>query len=599
MKARSSQYLGQAVGLFVVYFITAKLGLSMGAVSGLATAVWPPTGISLVALVLFGYNLWPGIVLGALLVNLSAGAPLLAAGGMAIGNTLEAVLGAYLLQRVVGFRPTLDRLRDVLALVGLAALLSTLVSATLGVTSGWLGGVIPAANVGKAWGAWWLGDMLGDLVLAPLLFAWARRPRIVTSPGRWAEAGALLLSLLAVGLLIFGKLFATTLSRSPYILFPFLIWAALRFGPRGAVTGTFVVSALAIWGTATGAGPFVRPNLGESLLWLQSYMGIVAVTILILGADVAERKEGEASLRQARDQLEIRVQERTVELSHANAELAEEIGERKRAEERLKAFAAALERSNYELQNFASVASHDLQEPLRKIQAFGDRLKTRSGEALDEQGRDYLERMQNAALRMQTLITDLLAFARITTRAQPFVPVALSDIAREVASDLEARIEETGAHLEVGELPTLEGDPLQMRQLLQNLISNALKFHREEEVPVVKLHARPLNGRHPPRADELRTGEWCQLVVEDNGIGFDPKYRDRIFGVFQRLHGRGVYEGTGIGLAICRKIAERHGGSITAQSVPGQGATFLVTMPLTQPEQEILPWTNEETLSPS
>src|SRR5215470_10750672 len=163
--------------LCVVYFVTAKLGLSLDAVSGFAAAVWPPTGVALAALVLHGYRLWPGIALGAFLINLSVGAPVLVAGGMALGNTLEALLGAVLLERVVGLRPSLERLQDVLGLIVLAAGLSTLVSATIGVTSGWLGGIIPTAMYGTAWLTWCLGDALGALVVAPLLFVWSRRGR--------------------------------------------------------------------------------------------------------------------------------------------------------------------------------------------------------------------------------------------------------------------------------------------------------------------------------------------------------------------------------------------------------------------------------------
>jgi PAS domain S-box-containing protein len=226
-----------------------------------------------------------------------------------------------------------------------------------------------------------------------------------------------------------------------------------------------------------------------------------------------------------------------------------------------------LARSNEELQQFAFIASHDLQEPLRKIKTFGERLQATCEEALTEQGRDYLDRMQNAVRRMQALIEDLLTLSRVTTRAQPFQKVNLNQITQEVLSDLEVRILQTQGRVEVGELPTVNADPLQMRQLLQNLIGNALKFHRKEEPPVVRVYSQD-------------TVENCQLIVEDNGIGFDEKYLDRIFHVFQRLHGRNEYEGTGIGLAISRKIVERHGWSITAQSQVGQGAKFIVSLPI-------------------
>jgi PAS domain S-box-containing protein len=271
-----------------------------------------------------------------------------------------------------------------------------------------------------------------------------------------------------------------------------------------------------------------------------------------------------------------------IENARLHEQARREIAERKQAEAELKIYAAKLERSNRELESFAYMASHDLQEPLRKVQAFGDRLKAKYGGVLGDQGLDYLERMQNAGVRMQTLINDLLTYSRVTTKAQPFVSVDLAQVVRGVLSDLETRIEQVGGRVEVGDLPAIEADPTQMRQLLQNLIGNALKFHREGETPVVKIHAETLNGRGEGAVGVCPGDGLCQIVVEDNGIGFDEKYVERIFQVFQRLHGRSEYEGTGIGLATCRKIVERHGGSITAKSAPGQGATFIVTLPVRQ-----------------
>ncbi|MEA5616961.1 GAF domain-containing protein [Cronbergia sp. UHCC 0137] len=234
-------------------------------------------------------------------------------------------------------------------------------------------------------------------------------------------------------------------------------------------------------------------------------------------------------------------------------------------------------RSNEELQQFAFIASHDLQEPLRKIQTFSDRLQLTCGDALNEQGRDYLARMHNATQRMQTLIEDLLTLSRVTTKAQPFIMVNLAQITQEVLSDLEVRIQHTQGHIEVGVLPIIKADPLQMRQLFQNLIGNALKFHRPNEPPIVKIYSQFLNN---PSDNSAVTEEVCQIIVEDNGIGFSEKYLDRIFNVFQRLHSRSEYEGTGIGLAICRKITERHQGSITAQSYPGKGSKFIIKLPI-------------------
>lgn len=252
-----------------------------------------------------------------------------------------------------------------------------------------------------------------------------------------------------------------------------------------------------------------------------------------------------------------------------------------RSHEEVKSYAARLERSNKELQDFASVASHDLQEPLRKVQAFGDRLKIKYAAVLDDQGRDYLERIQNAARRMQTLINDLLTFSRVTTKAQPFVPTNLSTATREVVSDLEVRIEQVKGQVDIGPMPTIEADPLQIRQLMQNLIGNALKYHKPEEPPMVKVTSHPIQGTETTRPGEP-SREFCQITVEDNGIGFEEIYSERIFTIFQRLHGRSEYEGTGVGLAVCRKIVERHGGSISARSTPGKGSTFLVTLPVRQ-----------------
>ena len=272
--------------------------------------------------------------------------------------------------------------------------------------------------------------------------------------------------------------------------------------------------------------------------------------------DITER-------RMIEEELERRVAERTAELQESY--------------QTLESLNAKLAASNRELQDFAFVASHDLQEPLRKVMAFGDMLVAQCGAALGETGTDYLRRMQSAAKRMQTLISDLLQFSRVTTKAQPFTRVELRQVAESVLSDLEVRLKQSAAEVELGDLPAIDADPTQMRQLLQNLIGNAVKFARPELPPRVRIHTEPEDAG----GGEARGGR-MRLFVQDNGIGFEEIYLDRIFTVFQRLHERGAYEGTGIGLAICRKIAERHGGSITARSRPGEGSTFIVTLPYRQ-----------------
>jgi two-component system, LuxR family, sensor kinase FixL len=258
-----------------------------------------------------------------------------------------------------------------------------------------------------------------------------------------------------------------------------------------------------------------------------------------------------------------------------------DITEQKLAEERLRRYANELERSNAELQDFAYVSSHDLQEPLRKIQAFGDRLKSREADALSEQGKDYVNRMLNAASRMQSLINDLLAFSRVTTNAQPFCKVNLNEILEGVLSDLEVAINQSNTRIEADKLPVIEAEPIQMRQLFQNLLANAIKFRKAGTTPLIRITARHLQRK----AHLIATpgDELLEISFEDNGIGFDEKYLDKIFNVFQRLEGQ-KYEGSGIGLAICRKIAIRHGGNITARSQPGKGSTFIVTLATRQPK---------------
>jgi PAS domain S-box-containing protein len=261
-----------------------------------------------------------------------------------------------------------------------------------------------------------------------------------------------------------------------------------------------------------------------------------------IAQDITERKQMEEELRKSRDQLDLRVRERTAEL----------------------------ELRNKELQDFAFVASHDLQEPLRKVRTFGDMLAGRCGTSLDEASRDYLRRMQTAAARMRNLLNSLLAFSRLTTKAEPMKETDLGKSVEVVLSNLEIMIKEKNACVEVGDLPTVRADRVQMVQLFQNLIGNALKFQREGKTPHVKVYAKEggdENGAH-------------EICVRDNGIGFEEKYLDKIFLPFQRLHGSSsAYEGVGMGLAICKKIVERHDGKITARSEVGKGSTFIVTLP--------------------
>jgi PAS domain S-box-containing protein len=317
----------------------------------------------------------------------------------------------------------------------------------------------------------------------------------------------------------------------------------------------------------------------------ESHWFLVRVMPLRNRAGKIERWLGTASdiddQKRANEALESRVRERTVELQTVIADLYTEARERERATEQLNQTAAELARSNKELEQFAYLASHDLQEPLRKIQSFGDRLKMKFASEIAEPGREYIDRMQSSAARMRRLIDDLLAFSRVSTRPLPFEDVDLNVVAQEVLGDLEDAMQRTGARVDVGPLPTIRADAMQMRQLFQNLLTNSLKFHRPHEPPHVTISAATL-ARMPTDSPDAVGRMAVQIDIADNGIGFENEYRDRIFEVFQRLHGRTEYEGTGIGLAVVRKIAERHGGIVAANGEPGGGAVFSVILPMNE-----------------
>jgi len=279
---------------------------------------------------------------------------------------------------------------------------------------------------------------------------------------------------------------------------------------------------------------------------LRDEHGAIVGTVHV-ARDITERKQMEEELRKSRDELEVRVQQRTADLAEA---------------------VARLELINQELQEFAFVASHDLQEPLRKIQSFCDMVVRSNLDRVDEKGKDYLARMQQAAKRMQQLLKDLLNYSRVATQPEPFKPADMKAIITEAAEVFEYKVRKDGGKIEISEMPVIKADSSQMTRLFQNLISNAVKYASPQKL-LIRIYSD-------------QDDSFCRIYVEDNGIGFEEKYLDRIFSPFQRLHGRNDFSGTGMGLAICRKIVERHSGSITAKSSPGKGSTFIVTLPLRQ-----------------
>jgi len=303
MNSRNLLFVAKVAILAVVYFGIVRLGVLPSIVVGHNTVVWPPTGLALAALLLFGPHFWPGIALGALLASVTTGLPFAVACGVSAGNTVEALFAVFLLRRVVRFHLALERLPDVLGLIGLAAGLSTMVSATIDVLSFYLGGVIPWDACGLLWQVWWLGGAMSDLVIAPLILTWSANVRMKRRRGRLAEIGALMVLLVLICLLVFGGWsgLAQIYTSLHYAVFPFIIWAALRFSPREAMTATFVVSAIALWGTAHGFGPFVQGTIPERISLLYTFLSVTATTALVMAAIETERKRAGAALRQAEE----------------------------------------------------------------------------------------------------------------------------------------------------------------------------------------------------------------------------------------------------------------------------------------------------------
>lgn len=313
------------------YFVTGKLGLRMAFLHASATPVWPPTGIALAAVLLIGYRVWPGIFLGAFLVNITTLGSVASTLGIATGNTLEAVIGAYLVNKFANGCRAYGRSQDIVKLWFLAAMLSTTVAATFGVTSLCLTGFAAWQNYESIWLTWWLGDATGGFLVASVLIVWSTQQRPRWNPRKALEALVLLLSLSVLGWIVFQGWFP-----HPYLCLPLLLWAAFRFGPRETASATLLLSGIAIWGTLHGSGPFVEESRNKSLLVLQAFMAVTAVTALVVAALVSDRKRTARALWEAHDRLEQRVAERTDALSRVNEALHIEIDERARAEDRFR-----------------------------------------------------------------------------------------------------------------------------------------------------------------------------------------------------------------------------------------------------------------------
>jgi integral membrane sensor domain MASE1/anti-sigma regulatory factor (Ser/Thr protein kinase) len=546
------------VGLALAYFGAAKLGLLTAFVNGNVTPVWPPAGIALAGLILLGLDAWPGVTLGATLATFSTGAPLLAALGTGLGNTLEPVVGAYLLKRLVDFRPSLERTRDVFGLIGLAAALSTTLSATVGVASLAAFGVLPWSIYGVVWQTWWLGDAMGVIVFTPLVLTWANDRRLSREPQRIAEAAALFAGLLFVSELVFGRLFTVAITRAPlaYIVFPFMIWAGLRFGPRGAVSAAAVTLGFAIWGTARGRGPFQSGTLNESLLLLHTFMGIVAGTAMVLTAISAEREHARQDLQALNVELDNKVATRTSELARAKDEV-----------ERL------MELRSKEV----SAAVHDLGHGLQSFQATLDVLLVELEQAGTEESAITAAhgRLQAAIDAQHMLLQDMRDAALLESGKLVLRPEAtdLAALVRATAAQLEARCRLEACALSVAceaALPPAWCDPARISRVVFNVLENAISYttaFRDEGAAI--------------EVALLRKDSRLVCRVSDNGPGIAPEELQRLGERFVRgANAHRVPGGTGQGLSFAIGIMQLSDGEITIESAgEGEGTTVTLSLP--------------------
>jgi signal transduction histidine kinase/ActR/RegA family two-component response regulator len=528
--------------LAIAYFLSARLGLSLAPTFKQVSPVWPPTGVALAALLLFGRRYWPAVAAGAFAANILAGEPILTALVIAGGNTLEALAGAWLLQRA-GFDPSLGRLKDVVTLVLLGAILSTALSATVGATSlcSTMPDLHPWSAYGSRWCLWWLGDAMGALVVAPFLLAWISRPRVVFRRTRLLEVAVLFSALILGTATVFIARWLPGVDRYSlaYFVFPFSIWGAIRFGQKGNVLVTFFASSVAIVGTVHGWGPFIRGRIEEDLVQLQVFLSVVAITGLVLAAAMTERRKAEKE----RAELLVREQASRRESEHANLMKDQ----------------------------FLATLSHELRTPLNAILGWTHLIragKLEPGEA--EQGIEVIER--NAQNQAQ-IIRDLLDMSRIISgklslevQEVELAPILLAalDAVRPAA---DAKVILIQLRLEPRPL-VIAGDPTRLQQVTWNLLSNAIKF-------------TPRGGRVLVELSRVESD--AEIAISDTGVGIDPEFLPHAFERFRQADASTTrrFGGLGLGLAIVRNLVESHGGAVRAESEgEGKGATFRVHLPL-------------------
>ena len=518
--------------LAVVYFIAGKLSLKLAFLYASASPVWPPAGIALAALLLLGYRVWPAIFVGAFLVNYTTAGNIWTSLGIATGNTLEAAIGTWLIVRFAGGTRVFDRAYDVFRFA-LVVALSTLVSPSIGLTGLALGGFAAWANYPAIWVTWWLGDLSGAVMFAPLVILWVGQPWRRINPARDLEVAVLLVLLAFLTTVVFGGWFFISVLNYPiaFILGPIIVWTAFRLSARETAAGLFVLSAIAIWGTLHRYGPFVRQDQNQSLLLLQSFNVLTTITAMALAAGMAERRRAEATLEQQR---------------------------------------ATVEAANRTKDNFLAMLSHELRTPLTPVLAALDVLKTGSSPTAELNSTLAMMR-RNIELESQ-LIDDLLDLTRITKDKLQLdfesldAHQAIANVVEICASEASAKKLQVKLDLQAADFHVM-ANPAKFQQIIWNLIKNAIKFTGEGGAITIS------SANHLPQI--------LTIGVSDTGIGIEPEIMERIFNPFEQ--GERSFQrrfgGLGLGLTISKSLAQAHGASLIAKSEGlNRGATFLLTM---------------------
>jgi PAS domain S-box-containing protein len=646
------------IAIALAYFITGRLGLELAIVGSNITLIWLPTGIAVAALFRWGWRYWPAVWLGALSVNLAVGSSLPIAFAISVGNTLGPVLGVALLRRW-HFNPRISNWSDVPVFVAGGALLGMLASATGGVATLVLGGLLPWSVAGTAWIAWWLGDSVGVVVAGMAFITFDRQEfaQLVRSRTRKdLVVSASVIAVLGLAWAVFplhplGYALVASLGLLA------LVWIALRLGPSPAAIAVLALSACAAWALATGRGPVLDQNIHLAIAKLWACITTISIVSMLMAALTSERKQAEDALKESEQRLRrllaeqnallenelvgiVTVKDRSIVwanpafekmLGYAHGELA---GTPTRnnypSDEAYRVFGAAaypvlaagklfrsqfeqvrkdgslvwldvsgasldqetgetlwgftdiseyvstvaeLNRSNAELVQFSYAISHDMRQPLRMVSSYMQLLERSLANQLDGEQREYFDFAIDGAKRMDTMMLGLLDYSRVGRKGESPAWIESRAVLDEALLFLQPAIAEAQATIRVeGDWPKILVSPDEMLRLMQNLIGNGLKFRVAGRKPEVRVISGVIGN------------EW-RVSITDNGVGILPDQIDRLFQVFQRLQSRADYEGTGIGLALCRKIAEHHGGRIWAESAgEGRGSTFNLGLPMALPK---------------